>query len=747
MNRSHPFRWIIIAAVISILALPVSPLTAAPPQPSPRPKVALVLSGGAALGFAHIGVLEKLEELGIPIDLIVGTSMGSLVGSLYAAGYSPSELHRLSQELDWSEMFSAPDSFLTYLTQPVIDNHKSIISFNFDNQGVGKSLGIIPDQQIITMLSRLLLKVSDIRDFDGFDIPFRCVAVDLISGEQRVFKKGFIVSAIRASMSIPGVFAPYPIDGSYYIDGGVLNNLPIDVAVAEGADIIIAVNVDIGTPDTIDGFSSAVDVVSRAASLLIGVNEKQGLAHADILIEPDLEGLDRAMFWRYDDFIERGRAAADQAEVALRQLADRISLSRELEPRDPERAGSYGMIPDATIVGVSQVRETRVDVPIQLFAATVGQQTNEQTVDGVVRRIHQVITSGNFESISFGLSTHQGEGLGQYLLELNPVSSNRGKNSLRAGFEFTGAFTGSALTGGWYLSPAFTTSLTFTEFLGTNSYLNIDLLLEQALETSLELHLPIGSTWYLSPHLTGGEKSFTQTVGSQELNNIFSFLEIGQESGLSIGKFMQVGLDVNLRFQWLRTGLPGEEVLVDTEIKPMIAPTFTWTNFKPSRFVHEGVRTELALDIPLIASADWYHCISLTHEQYVPISLESTFFYDLLFGSYRGDIETPWVLFDVGGWDGVPGYLPEALTSRDAVLAGIGLRQRFGFISEAIGMDTYLVGRFRLGNGWDVFPAPPDITFRFGGELGVGFDTILGELILGAGMNQQGDLAWYLMFN
>ena len=673
--------------------------------------------------------------------------MGSLVGSLYAAGYSPSELSQLAHELDWGEMFSAPDSFLTYLTQPVIDSHKSIISFNFDNQGIGKSLGIIPDQQIITMLSRMLLKVSHIRDFDGFEIPFRCVAVDLISGTKKVFEKGFLVSAIRASMAIPGVFSPYPVDGTYYIDGGVLDNLPIDVAVAEGADIIIAVNVDAGTPDSIDGFSSALDVVSRAATLLISVNEEMDVDHADILIKPDLQDLDRAMFWRYGEFIERGRAAADAADGELRAIADRIAESRELIPRDPERVGSYAMIPQGTISGVSQVRETRVAVPMQLFTSAVGQQTDDKTVDYVVRRIHQVITSGNFESISFGLADQQGEGEGNFLLELNPVSSNRGKNSLRAGFEFTGAFTGSALTGGWYLSPGFTTSLTFTEFLGTNSFLNIDLLLEQALETSVKLHLPIASTWYLSPHLMGGEKSFAQLVGGQEVNNIFSFFEIGQESGISIGKFMQVGLDVLLRFQWLRSGPAGEEVLVDTEIKPLLTPTFTWTNFNPSRFVHEGVRNEFTLSIPLIAATDWYHEICLKHEQYVPISLESTFFYDLLFGSYRGDIETPWVLFDIGGWDGIPGYLPESLTFRDAVLAGIGFRQRFGFISDAIGMGMYVVGRFRMGNGWEVFPAPQDISFRFGGELGIGLDTVLGELILGAGMNQQGDLAWYLMFN
>lgn len=504
------------------------------------PKVAVVLSGGVALGFSHIGVLRAIEAAGIPIDMITGTSMGGLVGGLYAAGYSPNDIEKVTTDTDWLQMFIAPDSFLTYLAGPVIDEHKMLISFNFDSYGIGKTLGIIPDQQILNKLSRLLIRVSDIRDYDNLPIPFRCVAADIISGKERVFDSGRLVESLRASMSIPGLFAPYPIDGNYYIDGGVVNNLPVDAALKMGADFIIVVNVDSEQPDSISDFSSVVDIIIRTAGMVINANEAEQEKKADILIKPDLTGLDQAAFWKYEEFIQRGEIAAEESREVLQQFAEMLSAYRPLEFKDPDRVGEYFELPIQAASDIIQRGNEVSSFPISMFEPLLNQPLSEDVLDRLVLRVNQVLTSGSYESLGFGLARIPKSDKVYYALELNPIYLQRGKHSANAGFMFNGAYSTSADSPGWQISPGFTTSLKFIELLGDNSYIIVDLNLEESLTSSIRFFMPMSSGIFFAPHISGGERSYKKINPS--MHSVAKHLSVFSICAVKISVTQQFGI-------------------------------------------------------------------------------------------------------------------------------------------------------------------------------------------------------------
>jgi NTE family protein len=597
-----------------------------PEGPGDIPTVAVVLSGGVALGFSHIGVLRAIEAAGIPIDMIAGTSMGGLVGGLYAAGYSPNDIELVTTDTDWLQLFTAPDSFLTYLSGPVIDDHKMLISFNFDSYGIGKTLGIISDQKILNKLSRLLIRVSAIRDFDNLFIPFRCVATDILTGEARIFDSGRLIESLRASMSIPGLFAPYPIDRNYYIDGGIVNNLPVDAAREMGADFVIVVNVDSEQPESILDFSSVVDIIIHTAGVVINANEAEQEKDADILIKPDLSGLDQAAFWRYSEFIERGEIAAEENREVLQQFAEMISAYRPLEFKDPDRVGDYFERPVQFATDVIQRCDEATSFPISMFEPLLEQPLSDEMLDRLILRVNQVLTSGSYESIGFGLTKVFKSDKEYYALELKPVYLQRGKHSLNAGFMFNGAYSTSFDSPGWLISPGFTTSLKFIELLGANSYIIVDLNLEEFLTSSIRFFMPMSSGIFFAPHISGGERSYTKFVNSIEESNIISFLEVGEHTGYRVNDFLEVGLDVMASFQWQRSGVPGSELISAIEILPLVIPKISWNTCLPSRFVHEGIRSKYQIAFSFMNPNSWYHQVVLEHEQFIPINLNGTFF-------------------------------------------------------------------------------------------------------------------------
>jgi NTE family protein len=302
---------------------------------APRPKVGLVLSGGAARGLAHIGVLKALEEQGIRIDAIAGTSMGAVVGGLYASGYKIDELEKLALSIDWQAALSdAPPREDVPFRRKQDDRDflvKQKLSFR-DDGSLGLPLGVIQGQNLALLLESLLAHTSDTRDFDKLPIPFRAVTTDIANGEKVVFRKGHLPQVIRASMSIPAVFAPVELDGRLLVDGGMTDNIPLDVARDMGVDIAIVV--DIGTPlRNRKQLTTVVDVLNQSITLMTRRNSEEQLAtlHAnDVLIQPALAAFGVTDFGKAQEMIDAGYRATRILDARLAQLKPTETQDAEL---------------------------------------------------------------------------------------------------------------------------------------------------------------------------------------------------------------------------------------------------------------------------------------------------------------------------------------------------------------------------------------------------------------------------------
>ncbi|MFH0022125.1 patatin-like phospholipase family protein [Pseudomonas fluorescens] len=302
---------------------------------APRPKIGLVLSGGAARGLAHIGVLKALEEQGIKIDAIAGTSMGAVVGGLYASGYKVDELEKLALSIDWQAALSdAPPREDVPFRRKQDDRDflvKQKLSFR-DDGSLGLPLGVIQGQNLALLLESLLAHTSDTRDFDKLPIPFRAVATDIANGEKVVFRKGHLPQVIRASMSIPAVFAPVELDGRLLVDGGMTDNIPLDVARQMGVDVAIVV--DIGTPlRNRKQLTTVVDVLNQSITLMTRSNSEEQLAAlkaTDVLIQPALAAYGVTDFGKTQEMIDAGYRATRILDARLAVLKPTQSQDAEL---------------------------------------------------------------------------------------------------------------------------------------------------------------------------------------------------------------------------------------------------------------------------------------------------------------------------------------------------------------------------------------------------------------------------------
>ena len=325
LRVATPLPLIARAAAAALACAAALQLNAQAPEPAPRPKVGLVLSGGGARGLAHIGVLKVLREQRVPVDFIVATSMGSIVGGAYAAGETPDEMHATVRNADWSRIFSdrAPREDLSFRRKE--DDLRLIgkTELGLKRDGITLPRGALGSQNLEEFLRGISKHASDARTLNDLPILFRAVATDLVTAEQVVLADVPLTVALRASMSIPGAFAPAQVEGRLLGDGGLVRNLPVEVAREMGADIIIAVNV--GTPLLPrEALTSALGIAQQMINILTEQNVGISLAKLtprDILISPDLTGVSFVDFQRGDELVARGEAAARAAVPRLAELA------------------------------------------------------------------------------------------------------------------------------------------------------------------------------------------------------------------------------------------------------------------------------------------------------------------------------------------------------------------------------------------------------------------------------------------
>lgn len=396
-----------------------------------RPKVALVLSGGGARGFSHVGVIRELERLGVKIDIVAGTSMGAMVGGGYASGYSVEQMQDIILGVDWKEMFALRPDRDEINWRRRQDDFKGLGTqeIGLSKKGVLFPDSVVPAQHLEIFLRSITRHVSSVTDLSKLSIPFAAIATDLDTGEAVVMQKDVtLADAMRSSMSVPGAFSPFPYKNHVLVDGGLAQNLPVEQAKAMGADIIIAVNA--GTPL---GKSKDIHSVAGVMGQMIGILTERNVDHSkslltekDILITTDLTGFNAGDFQKAEAIIEAGEKSAKKYEPQLKRLAvsqkafEQWNLARQSAVQPPQ----------ARQVDSVQVQGLEVVNPKSVIKSADLDLTKPITEDQIAQASAKIWATDDFTLVPY---TFEPGPNGTQTLVWRPQEKPWGYNTIRVG--------------------------------------------------------------------------------------------------------------------------------------------------------------------------------------------------------------------------------------------------------------------------------------------------------------------------
>lgn len=396
-----------------------------------RPKVGLVLSGGGAKGAAHIGVLKYIEEAGIPIDYIAGTSMGSIVGGMYALGYSSDEILDIISDLDWGRMISNE-----------VERRK--ISFNRKLESVSQSLivpfsintdeeelqsrsfrnslpnGIVSGDNLINLFNSLAVGYSDSLSFNDLPTPFMCIATNLMNGEADILNKGVFTKSLRASMAIPVLFDPVEIENTPYVDGGLVCNFPAEQCRAMGADYIIGVSMSPGLEDNPDNLSSILSQVKQLKEIITDKKNDQYHEMCDIFIRPELKGVGMLSFDAESvaRVTQSGYEAAAKQKEMFMELKEKIFSGTEQEPAAaPSKKKALNILREKVLVSKIELNGVEKDIEKWMRRActiSVGDSVRKDDIDETISIYYG---TGNYDSITYTL--HEDSDSDGYIVRFN----------------------------------------------------------------------------------------------------------------------------------------------------------------------------------------------------------------------------------------------------------------------------------------------------------------------------------------
>ncbi len=438
--------------------------------PDVPPKVGLVLSGGGAKGLAHIGALKVIEESGIKVDYIGGTSMGAIVGALYASGYSAHELDSIFKKTDFTDLIqdNVPRGAKTFYEKE--DSERYALSLPFTNFKVSFPQAISGGQNIYNMLVQLLFHVKDIQDFRKLPIPFLCIATNVETGEEILLDKGYLPEAIVASGTFPSLFEPSEIDGDILIDGGVVNNYPIDQVRAMGADIIIGVDVqhDLATRESL---SSATEILLQINNYRTVNDMKRKSGQTDIYIRPDIDEFSVIDFEKGNQIIKSGEEAAR----ALQEEMKKIATAQDYHPKPHKRIEAMDSLTINRMIIEGNDRYTRGYIKGKLRFNLADKISFEDLKQG----INNLSATGNFKAIRYDLVSN---GLGTDLIL--KLKENPTKMFLKMSAHYDDLYKSAALI-----------NLTKKNFLMKDDVASFDFILGDNIRYNMQYYLDKGYYW------------------------------------------------------------------------------------------------------------------------------------------------------------------------------------------------------------------------------------------------------------
>ena len=701
-----------------------------------RPKIGLALSGGGARGAAHVGVLKILEKNNIPIDYIAGTSMGAVIGGLYASGMSVDEIEHQLDTIDWENVFNdTPDRPIRTKRRKDDDSaYLTAITVGVTDEGIKLPGAAVHGQRFDQILRALTLPVAEITDFNNLSIPFRAVATDIETGYEVVLDKGDLAVAIRASMTIPAVFSPVELNDQILVDGGSANNLPISVVKAMGADIVIAV--DISTPlQQKDELHGALTILTQLSGLLTRRNvvaQLSLLTQDDVLILPELGDIKTLDFHKVKEAIIYGEQAAENKIEKLQALAlsDQIYndyIDRQQENIKQPQQFSIGFIrfENNSILSEEMLR--------QHFAVDVGSEFRVSEIEAGLERIY---TLDVFETVSYRVISEQQ----QKGIIVTATKRSWGTEKLQTGLELSSDFSSDS---------SFNLGFAYTKlpFNSLNGEWRTAIQLGNAPTIFSEIYQPLGPSARYFTHISAVWEKNDTPVFDQGLARTEAEYRV-ERLGLTAALGRNLSEWGDIRFGVKR--YTGEaEVLVGTaEFKDFNFNDGYWftqlrldtldnINFPRSGYlgsIQYSSATEKLnadqeydqLNIEFLTAKSWGN-----HSLIPSIRLGTT---------VSG--ETPiHERYKLGGFMRLSGLRQDQISGQHYSLASMAYQYQ---LYKRNLFPVYTGAALQLGNTWEDRDDIDTSNMLTSGSLFIGTDTPIGPLYLGHGLTEGGDSATYL---
>jgi NTE family protein len=699
-----------------------------------RPKIGLVLSGGAARGLAHIGVLKAQEEQGVRIDAIAGTSMGAVVGGLYASGYSIAELEKLATTLDWQQALSdAPPRKDVPFRRKQDDRDflvKQKLSFR-DDGSLGLPLGVIQGQNLALLLESKLAHAADVRDFDKLPIPFRAVATDITSGEKVIFRRGHLPQVIRTSMSIPAVFAPVELDGRLLVDGGMTDNIPVDVVREMGVDLAIVV--DIGTPlRNRKQLATVVDVLNQSITLMTRRNSEEQLAslrREDILVQPPLSAFGVTDFGRAQDMIDAGYRATRALDPRLASLRRPEGDSNLAMARSPKQR-----TPIITAIKVENDSKVSDDVIRYYIRQPIGEpldlgrlQTDMGTLYGL----------DYFDQVQYRVA-HKGD---EHTLVINARGRRGGTDYLRLGLNLSDDLRGDSA---FNLGASY--RVNGINRLGGEWLTRAQIGDEQELYSEFYQPLDVGSRYFIAPYLALGSQNVEATLDNDPVAEYrLERYGFGLNVGRQIGTYGEVRLGVGKAWGNAEVRIGDQDLPKVSFNEGFYELKYSFDTFDNVYFPHSGEDIGLTVrKYDKSLDSDQNYRQWLFNLDKAISSGPNTLVLGGRYGRTLDDAEVVTSSFVFGGARQLSGFRQDSISGQNmSLLRMVYYRRLTPRAYLPLDFPLYLGGSLERGRAWN-----NDNEFDSGyinaASIFLGLETPLGPLNLSYGANDAHEKAVYL---
>ena len=700
-------------------------------QAQERPRIGLVLSGGGARGAAHIGVLKVLEELRIPVDYIAGTSMGAIIGGLYASGMSAKEIESEISRIDWKEVLKddTQREQLSFRRKRDDDQFVSKSDVGYNHGEVQLPMGLLQGQKLLLLLKRLTRNVAEVRDFDRLGIPFRAVATDLATGRKEVLDRGDLAIAMRASAAIPSIFAPVRLNGKLLVDGGVSENLPVEEVRRMGADVLIVV--DISTPlMKQEEIRDAIAVADQLTTIMTRSNTERSLAllqPRDLLLVPDLEGVATSDFHKSVEAIPVGEQAARKLQSKLVGLS--IGRERWLEWNRRRRAGVLDYQPPRlAFVRIENDSGLSDEVLLDRLGIRPGEMLDQEKLRQGIARIYGTEL---FEQVSYRLVEEKGRtGL---VVEAN--AKDWGPNYLNLSLRMFGDWqSGSGLNVGL--------GYTRTAMNPMGGEFRMILRVGESPSAFVEFYQPLGyrQAFFLNPQVELLRKTVGFYYDGDELAEYdFRQARISLDIGRELGDWGEVRLGYRFAYDRFSLDIGVPDLFPDGgEHEGQVYLKLATDTFDNLYFPTKGHLSEIGVHLYRNALGGDHDFEQLEARFTLARSLGNNVL--LLHGkaAYTYSIEeagqTVYARKDLGGFLNLTGLQRFELSGPYMAFGYVGLLHRMN--EDFALVPTYLGATLEMGNTWEE-PGDFGADWIHSGSLFLGLDTPLGPLYLGMGVAEQ----------